>query len=86
MSVFGQSLIRGLNEAMALSLTETLEHKGYSAVFVFDWEDAIFTGRVADIPAGVGFHASDADGLKAAFQEAVDDYIYILANGSNLAR
>lgn len=80
MSEFGQSLIRGLNEALALTLSETLEHRGYSAVVVFDIEDEILTGHVADIPAGVGFHARDADGLRAAFQEAVDDYIDTLAD------
>lgn len=86
MSEVGQSLITGLKQAVALSLTETLEHRGYSAVVVFDSEDQILTGRVADIPAGVGFHASDADGLRAAFQEAVDDYIDVLASAPGPAR
>ena len=86
MSAFGKSLITGLNQALALSLTETLEHRGYSAVVVFDSEDQILTGRVADMPAGVGFHASDADGLRAAFQEAVDDYIDVLASAPGPAR
>lgn len=79
MSEFGQSLITGLNEAVALSLTETLEHRGNSAVVVFDSEDKILTGHVANVPAGVGFHASDANGLRAAFREAVDDYVDMLA-------
>ncbi|RVT80685.1 type II toxin-antitoxin system HicB family antitoxin [Rhodobacteraceae bacterium CCMM004] len=63
-----------------------MEHRGYSAVVVFDSEDEILTGHVADIPAGVGFHASDADGLRAAFQEAVDDYIDMLASAPDPAR
>ncbi len=86
MSELGESLITGLKQAMALTLTEKLEHRGYSAVVVFDSENDILTGHVADIPAGVGFHASDADGLRAAFQEAVDDYIDMLANTSGPAR
>ena len=86
MSEFGQSLITGLKQALALTLTEKLEHRGYSAVVVFDSEDEILTGHVADIPAGVGFHASDADGLRAAFQEAVDDYIDMLASAPDPAR
>lgn len=32
MSEFGQSVIIGLNQTLALALTETLEHRGYSAV------------------------------------------------------
>jgi predicted HicB family RNase H-like nuclease len=86
MSEFGQSVITGLKQAMALTLTETLEHRGYSAVVVFDSEDEILTGHVADIPAGVGFHASDAAGLRVAFQETVDDYIDMLASASGSAR
>ncbi len=85
MSEFGQSLIQGLNETVALSLTETLEHRGHSAVVVFDREDEILTGHVANIPAGVGFHGSDADGLRAAAQEAVDDYIDMLASAPDPA-
>jgi len=40
---------------------------------VFDSEDKILTGHLADIHAGVGFHASDADRVPMAFQDAVDD-------------
>ena len=86
MSELGQSLITCLNQALALSLTETLGHRGYSAVVVFDSEDEILTGYVADIPAGVRFHASDADGLRVAFREAVDDYIDMLAHAPDPAR
>lgn len=86
MSELGESLITGLKQAMALTLTEKLEHRGYSAVVVFDSEDDILTGHVADIPAGVGFHASDAAGLRVAFREAVDDYIDMLASAPDPAR
>lgn len=52
-----------------------MRYKGFSARIEFDEEDAIFTGRVAGIDDIVGFHATTVDDLKAAFHEAVDDYV-----------
>ena len=52
-----------------------LTYKGYSAQVEFDAEDEIFTGRVFGLNDVVGFHADDVPGLKAAFREAVDDYL-----------
>ncbi|MFT2211351.1 type II toxin-antitoxin system HicB family antitoxin [Rhizobium giardinii] len=52
-----------------------LSYKGYSARIEFDAEDEIFFGKLAGITDGVGFHADTVEGLKAAFHEAVDDYI-----------
>lgn len=34
-----------------------------------------FTGRIAGIRDGVGFHADTAEGLREAFHEAVEDYV-----------
>lgn len=53
----------------------TMSFKGYLARVEFDAEDEIFVGRLAGIGDVVGFHASDVAGLKAAFHEAVDDYL-----------
>jgi len=53
----------------------TLTYKGYSARIAFDEEDEIFTGRIAGINDVVGFHGESVPELKAAFQEAVDDYV-----------
>lgn len=50
-------------------------YKGYTARIEFDAEDEIFTGRIAGISDVVGFHADTVKGLKAAFREAVDDYL-----------
>lgn len=86
MSELGQSLIIGLKQALAHTLTKKLEHRGYSAVVVYDSEEEILTGHVADIPSGVGFHASDAAGLREAFREAVDDYIDMLASAPDPVR
>ena len=56
-------------------MTNVLRHKGYFARVEFDADDRIFFGRIAGIEDGVGFHADTVDGLVAAFEEAVDDYL-----------
>lgn len=53
----------------------TMRYKGYSAVVQYDDADEIFFGNLAGIRDGVGFHADTVADLKAAFHEAVDDYI-----------
>jgi predicted HicB family RNase H-like nuclease len=52
-----------------------MTHNGYSARIEYDDEDRIFTGRVAGIRDGIGFHSDTVDSLREAFHEAVDDYI-----------
>lgn len=56
-------------------MTNVMTYGGYSARIEYDDEDGIFFGRVAGIRDGVGFHADTVEGLRAAFQEAVDDYV-----------
>lgn len=55
-------------------MTNTMTYKGYSTRIGHDDEDRIFTGRIADIPDGVGFHADNVKALREAFHEAVGDY------------
>ena len=57
------------------AMTSAMEHRGYRARVEYDDEDGLFTGRVAGIRDGVGFHADTVEGLRAAFREAVDDYL-----------
>ncbi len=52
-----------------------MSYRGYSARVEFDDEDGIFTGRIAGIRDGVGFHADTVEGLREAFREAVEDYL-----------
>ena len=52
-----------------------MSYKGYLARVEYDDEDGIFTGRLAGIRDGVGFHADTVEGLRAAFHEAVEDYL-----------
>ncbi len=52
-----------------------MTYKGYAARIYCDDDDRIFTGRIAGIRDGVGFHADTVDGLRQAFHEAVEDYL-----------
>lgn len=52
-----------------------MTYKGYAARVEYDAEDEIFVGHLAGVDAIIGFHADTVAELKAAFHEAVDDYI-----------
>ncbi len=52
-----------------------MNYKGYQALIEFDGEDELFFGKLAGIRDGVSFHGDSVAVLKAAFHEAVDDYI-----------
>jgi predicted HicB family RNase H-like nuclease len=52
-----------------------MTYNGYSARVEYDDQDEIFFGRLLGINDGVSFHADNTTELKAAFHEAVDDYI-----------
>lgn len=52
-----------------------MTYKGYSARVDYDDDDEIFFGRIAGIRDGASFHSETVAGLKAAFHEAVDDYV-----------
>lgn len=56
-------------------MSNAMTFKGYAARIDYDDEDAIFTGRIAGIRDGIGFHADTVEGLREAFHEAVEDYL-----------
>ena len=56
-------------------MNNMMAYRGYTARIEYDDEDGIFFGHLAGIRDGVGFHADNVADLKAAFHEAVDDYI-----------
>ena len=56
-------------------MMNVLEYEGYSARVDLDPDDDCFVGRLAGINDVIGFHGSTIAELKAAFHEAVDDYI-----------
>jgi predicted HicB family RNase H-like nuclease len=57
----------------------TMNHRGYAARVEYDDADGLFIGQLAGIRDGVSFHAESVEALRAAFKEAVDDYIAVCA-------
>lgn len=53
----------------------TMIHKGYAAHIEYSEEDGCFVGHIAGISDIVGFHGEAVSELRAAFEEAVDDYV-----------
>ena len=52
-----------------------MNYKDYSARIEYSDEDGCFVGHVVGIRDVVGFHGESVAYLKAAFEEAVDDYL-----------
>jgi len=53
----------------------TMMHKDYAARVEYSEEDQCFVGHIAGIRDVVGFHGDSVVALRAAFEEAVDDYL-----------
>ena len=53
----------------------TMKHKGYAARIEYSDEDGCFVGHIAGINDVVGFHGEAVTALRAAFEEAVNDYL-----------
>ena len=54
---------------------KTMTYQGYAAHIEYSDEDACFVGRIAGIRDIVGFHGESVAELRAAFDEAVEDYL-----------
>ena len=52
-----------------------MTYNGYAARIEYSEEDGCFIGRIAGIRDVIGFHAESVKELRAAFEEAVDDYL-----------
>ncbi|MOA19060.1 HicB family protein [compost metagenome] len=52
-----------------------MNYKDYAARLEYSEEDGLFVGHIAGIRDVVGFHGSSVEELRAAFVEAVDDYL-----------
>ncbi|MYG28171.1 MAG: type II toxin-antitoxin system HicB family antitoxin, partial [Boseongicola sp. SB0677_bin_26] len=52
-----------------------LEYKGYLGKIEYSEDDEVLHGRLEFIRDLVTYEGTDAKSLKAAFHEAVDDYI-----------
>jgi len=53
----------------------TMTFKGYAARIEYSDDDACFIGHIAGIKDVIGFHAETVKDLRAAFEEAVNDYL-----------
>ncbi len=56
-------------------MKNTMKFKGYTARIDYDDVDQLFLGHISGIDDTVGFHSNTVEGLRHAFQEAVDDYL-----------
>ena len=53
----------------------TMNYRGYAARITYSDEDGCFVGHIAGVRDVVGFHGESVTELRAAFEEAVDDYL-----------
>ena len=53
----------------------TMVYKGYTAEIKYSDEDGCFIGEIAGIRDIIGFHGDSVSELRAAFEEAVEDYL-----------
>ncbi|OGO95072.1 MAG: hypothetical protein A3F41_03520 [Coxiella sp. RIFCSPHIGHO2_12_FULL_44_14] len=56
-------------------MKDVMYYKGYYGSVHFDADELIFHGKIEFIRALVSYEATDAKGLKNAFEEAVTDYL-----------
>ena len=52
-----------------------MTYKGYAARIAYSDDDGLFVGHIAGIRDVIGFHGDSVTELRAAFEEAVDDYL-----------
>ncbi len=53
----------------------TMTHNGFAARVEYSEEDGCFVGHIAGIRDVIGFHGESVAELRAAFEEAVEDYL-----------
>jgi predicted HicB family RNase H-like nuclease len=54
---------------------KTMTYRGYAARIEYSDEDQCLVGHIAGINDIVGFHGESVAQMRAAFEEAVDDYL-----------
>lgn len=62
----------------------TLEYKGYSAFIGYSVDDKVYFGKIEGIEDLITFESPTSDGLKVAFEEAVDDYLKFENENTNI--
>ena len=58
---------------------KAMQYKGYAARIEYSDEDGCLVGHIAGIKDIVGFHGGSVSEMRAAFEEAVDDYLDMCA-------
>ena len=58
-------------------MNSLMNYKGFTAKIEFSADDNVFVGRLIEIDDIVMFEAETVDGLKTAFEEAVDFHIEV---------
>ena len=56
-------------------MRDLMQHKGYFGSVHFNDEEFVFHGKIQFIRALVTYEATDARGLRKAFEESIDDYL-----------
>ncbi len=56
-------------------MIDVIEYKGYIGSVHYSDEDEVFFGKVEHIKSLINYEGTDVKSLKAAFKEAVDDYL-----------
>lgn len=59
-------------------MSENMHYKDYYGSVHFDENEQIFYGKIESIRASVSYESETEEGLKKAFEEAVDDYLELL--------
>ena len=58
-------------------MKDFMHYKGYYGSVHFDDEELVFHGKIEFIRALVTYEATDAHGLRKAFEESINDYLDI---------
>ena len=60
---------------MGVKCLMPITHRGYGARIEYSGSDDCYIGHISDISDIVGFHGDSPKEVRAALEEAVDDYI-----------
>lgn len=56
-------------------MKDVIQYRNYYGSVHFDADELFFYGKIEFIRAVVSYEATDAKGLRKAFEQAVDDYL-----------
>lgn len=60
-----------------------MSYKSYYGSVHYSDEDRVFHGKIEFIRSLVSYEGGDVEGLRKAFEEAVDDYLELCAEEKN---